>query len=319
MKKYLVMAVAFLAAVFFDGFGVATASATTPPPFDGTNPVAEPHIQDFVGECDAAFVLDNSGSNIPVTYTINGVSYVVPAESGLHTDFDGTRIQPNLEGEPYVITTDTGQTWTFPGNVCVDTPPIETDPPVTPEPTPPIETEEPVEPPVDYPMALNAGIACTTWGVAVDNIAEPVHILVVVDGVIRFDGPVTSNEFTMQDGIYDQLYPQRTLEVIITDKAGEILDRGSYISELCPVVEPPVTEEPVEPTPEPSETPAPPVETEEPPAYSAPAPTIVPAASAPEAPQETLPETGGELFIGAGIFGLAALIIGAGLRLRRHS
>jgi hypothetical protein len=47
-------------------------------------PLAEPRIQDYV-TCDSAkFVLDNLGSNIPVTYTINGVQQEVSAGTALH-------------------------------------------------------------------------------------------------------------------------------------------------------------------------------------------------------------------------------------------
>ncbi|MFM2475599.1 hypothetical protein, partial [Burkholderia cenocepacia] len=86
--------------------------------------VVAPQIQDYVGACDAAFVLDNRSSTIAVTYTIQGVDYVVPAGAGLHTDADGTRILP-VDGR-YVITTDAGRAWTFLARACpTATPPSE--------------------------------------------------------------------------------------------------------------------------------------------------------------------------------------------------
>lgn len=106
-------------------------------------PVVVPGIQDYVGACDAAFVLDNLGSTLPVVYTVNGVRYLVEAGTAVHTDADGTRIAP-IEGL-YTITTDTGRAWTFPALECpVEEPPTE---------EPPVVTEPPVvEPPVEEPV-----------------------------------------------------------------------------------------------------------------------------------------------------------------------
>lgn len=127
-----------------------TTPEPTPEPEPEPTPVVTPHIQDYVGACDAAFILDNFNSTIPVTYFVNGQRYIVDAGTRVATDADGTRIQPNAEGVPYIITTDTGKHWEFPGAVCIDDNPVE--PPVT-EPEPPVtEPEpEPTEPPVVEP------------------------------------------------------------------------------------------------------------------------------------------------------------------------
>ncbi len=102
--------------------------------------VAHPQIQDYVGECDAAFVLDNRSSTVAVTYVINGITFVVPAGSGLHTDADGTRIQP-IDGR-YVITTDAGREWTFAARSCPTTTPAPSEPaPSEPAPSEPAPSE----------------------------------------------------------------------------------------------------------------------------------------------------------------------------------
>lgn len=121
--------------------------ATTSPVPD----VIEPHIQDYINCKGAAFVLDNTSSTVDVTYDINGLIYVVPAGKAIHTDAEGTIIQPNSDYEGYTIKAG-DNTWHFEsaGN-CPSTP---TTPPVTPEPTP---TDTPTLPPVSTPTPNPTG------------------------------------------------------------------------------------------------------------------------------------------------------------------
>lgn len=88
----------------FDGAYKQERSGTVGP--CGTVPVTTPQIQDYV-TCDSvAFVLDNTGSNRGVTYTINGVAYPVAAGAAPH-------VSPTLASS-YVITA-ADRTWTFAG------------------------------------------------------------------------------------------------------------------------------------------------------------------------------------------------------------
>lgn len=75
------------------------------PPFV-PNPVA--HIQDYVKCEGGAFVLDALGSNVDITYAINGVKINVPAGTAVHTDADGSLIQP-ADGK-YIVTASYGET-----------------------------------------------------------------------------------------------------------------------------------------------------------------------------------------------------------------
>lgn len=84
-----------------------TEEPSTPP----TMPVVEPHVQDYVTCKGGAFVLDNTGSTSDVTYTVNGVEFPVPAGLAVHTDADGTLVQP-VDGAYTVTAGD--RTWTFP-------------------------------------------------------------------------------------------------------------------------------------------------------------------------------------------------------------
>lgn len=117
------------------------------PPVVVVPPAPVFYVQDFIDCLGGRFVLDNTSNDVDATYTVNGVAYLVPAGSALHTDADGTIIQPNTAlGAPYTITAGE-QTWTFPssGN-CPTTPPVTTDPEPT---TPPVvlpPTDEPTEP-----------------------------------------------------------------------------------------------------------------------------------------------------------------------------
>jgi hypothetical protein len=83
------------------------------PPTEPPTPVVVPLVQDYV-TCDGgAFVLDNTGSNEDVTYTVNGVSFPVPAGKAVHTDADGTLIQPTADLGGYLVTAG-DRSWTFP-------------------------------------------------------------------------------------------------------------------------------------------------------------------------------------------------------------
>lgn len=126
--------------------GTPTPEPTTEPPA----PVTEPRVQDYISCKGGAFVLDNTGSTVDVTYTINDLPYVVPAGQAVHTDADGTILQPNSDYEGYTIVA--GETsWNFPSAGNCPVPEPET--PVTEEPTPdPTPTDEPGTPaPTDEP------------------------------------------------------------------------------------------------------------------------------------------------------------------------
>lgn len=89
-------------------------------------PLVDPQVQTFIGECDAAFVLDNVGGAVPVYWTINGAhTYLVPAGEVVHTDADGTRIEP-VDGEYQLLAHLTQRPleavvgyWTFPAGDCI--------------------------------------------------------------------------------------------------------------------------------------------------------------------------------------------------------
>lgn len=122
-----------------------TPPVVTPPVVD----VVEPRIQDYVKCEGAAFVLDNTGSTVPVRYLVSGDvrhEYVVPAGQTIHTDADGTLINPGPSG--YTITAG-DKTWTFPtSDNCPTTPPTTTEPATPPVVVPPTDepTEQPSEP-----------------------------------------------------------------------------------------------------------------------------------------------------------------------------
>ena len=124
-----------------------TPPVTTPPVVD----VVVPKIQDYLSCDGAAFVLDNTGSNVDVVYTINGIEYPVAAGTALHTDADGTLIAPNEVG--YTVTA-ADQSWYFPALTAEECPVAEVPPVVVPptdEPTPPTETTPPT--PTETPVA----------------------------------------------------------------------------------------------------------------------------------------------------------------------
>lgn len=170
---------------------VTDCAVVTPP--TEQPPVVVPHIQDYIGNCDAAFVLDNTGSTLPVVYTINGTRYIVEAGTAVHTDADGTRIAPMDGG--YSIVTDTGRKWFFPARECPVVTPPETTPPVTvppsdeppvvtPDPTPsePVETPEPSEPvelisPVSGEVVYGNCAAAIEAGIAPIRSGEPGYSL----------------------------------------------------------------------------------------------------------------------------------------------
>lgn len=70
--------------------------------------VVTPQIQDYLANCDARFVLDNTGSNRPVVYTINGTAYNVAAGTAPHVG-----PIPMNASFGYEITTDSGRAWSF--------------------------------------------------------------------------------------------------------------------------------------------------------------------------------------------------------------
>jgi len=144
---------------FSDGTATASVPYTIEPKLDATKPpcyvappvVKVPQIQDYVKCEGAAFVLDNTGSNSDVVYTVNGVEFSVPAGQAVHTDADGVLIQPNKDDQ-YVITADgRDEPWVFEAKDCTVTPPTEepTTPPTDEPTTPP--TGEPSTPPTDEP------------------------------------------------------------------------------------------------------------------------------------------------------------------------
>ncbi|WP_186329428.1 hypothetical protein [Agrococcus jejuensis] len=172
--------------------------------------VVHPEIQDYVGACDAAFVLDNSSSTVDVTYTINGVSYLVPAGSGIHTDADGTRIAP-VDGQ-YVITTDTGRTWTFAARSCVVAPQIQ-----------------------DYVGACDAAFV-------LDNSASTVDVTYTINGV-SYLLPAGSGIHTDADGT--RIAPVDGQYVITTDTGRS----WTFAARACPMATPPASTPPSDPTP----------------------------------------------------------------------
>ncbi|SDH48435.1 hypothetical protein [Agrococcus jejuensis] len=172
--------------------------------------VVHPEIQDYVGACDAAFVLDNGSSTVDVTYTINGVDYLVPARSGIHTDADGTRIAP-VDGK-YVITTDTGRSWTFPARECVVSPQIQ-----------------------DYVGACDAAFV-------LDNGSSTVDVTYTINGV-DYLVPARSGIHTDADGT--RIAPVDGKYVITTDTGRS----WTFPARTCPASTPPVSPAPSEPTP----------------------------------------------------------------------
>jgi hypothetical protein len=115
--------------------------------------VVQPHIQDYIDCLGGRFVLDNTGSTVAVTYTVQGTPIVVPAGQAIHTDADGTLYQP-LDGT-YTVTVG-AKAWTFPtaGNCPIEQPAGPNSPATTPEvpsspdtpTTPPAQTAVPSAP-----------------------------------------------------------------------------------------------------------------------------------------------------------------------------
>jgi hypothetical protein len=120
---------------------------TTPTP----KPVVEPHIQDYI-TCDgAAFVFDNTGSTVDVTYKIDDKTYVVPAGKAIHTDADGF-LFPADHGVYTITATPGDKTWTFaPAEHCATTPPVPTPTPTPSTPVTPVPTPEPTTPVTPQP------------------------------------------------------------------------------------------------------------------------------------------------------------------------
>jgi hypothetical protein len=126
------------------------------PPVTPPTPVPDvvaPQVQDY-RDCDGGtFVLDNSGSNVAVTYYVNGLDFVVAAGEVARTDFDGYIVEPDAAFGGYTVTAGE-KSWTFPAAAdCEVVPPVVTPPTETP--VPPIDEPEepttPVTPPVDEP------------------------------------------------------------------------------------------------------------------------------------------------------------------------
>lgn len=132
-----------------------TQPPTTPPVTPPADVVA-PLVQDYI-TCDgSAFVLDNTGSTVDVTYTVAGKPFLVPAGTAVHTDADGFLFPADIG--PVTITTNPGdKSWTFASaSDCAVTPPTEepTTPPTTepaPEPTPEPTTPPATETPAPTP------------------------------------------------------------------------------------------------------------------------------------------------------------------------
>lgn len=91
--------------------------------------VVQPHIQDYIDCLGGRFVLDNTGSTVAVTYTVQGAPIVVPAGQAIHTDADGTLYQP-LDGTYRVTAAE--KAWTFrTASNCPIEQPTDPNPPVT--------------------------------------------------------------------------------------------------------------------------------------------------------------------------------------------
>lgn len=121
---------------------VVTPPPTTPPVI--TPPAPLFYVQDFIDCLGGRFVLDNIGNTVDATFVAQGVAYLVPAGTAIHTDADGTLLQPT--GGDYTITAGE-QAWTFPSSGNCPTTPPTTDPEPT---TPPVvvpPTDEPTEQP----------------------------------------------------------------------------------------------------------------------------------------------------------------------------
>jgi hypothetical protein len=169
----------------------------TPPPVEPpvvtppvTPPVEEPpvvtpppapvfYVQPFIDCLGGRFVFDNIGNTVAGTFIAQGVTYVVPAGTALHSDADGTLLQP-LDG---IYTITAGETtWTFPssGN-CPTTPPTEepTTPPVTTPPTDvPVPSDEPTVPvTVPTPPVTPTGSPSDTTGSSpVPSVSTPLVV-----------------------------------------------------------------------------------------------------------------------------------------------
>jgi hypothetical protein len=125
------------------------------PPVVVTPPVPVFYLQPFIDCLGGRFVFDNIGNTVDATFVAQGVAYLVPAGTAIHTHADGTLLQP-IDGT-YTITAG-DQTWTFPtaGNCPTEepTPPVvpPTDEP-TEQPTPPAEPSTPSHEPTSSPTA----------------------------------------------------------------------------------------------------------------------------------------------------------------------
>lgn len=111
--------------------------------------VSAPLIQTFPSCKGLALVLDNTGSNVDVTYIVNGLPTLVKRGTAVHTDADGFLYQPTEVG--YTITAG-DRTWTIPsaGNCPTDAPDEPTEPehePTTSQPVPTPPSTTPTEQP----------------------------------------------------------------------------------------------------------------------------------------------------------------------------
>lgn len=216
---------------------------TTPP-----TPVSIPHIQDYIGACDAEsreakFVLDNSGSNVDVTYVVDGISYVVAAGTGQHVS---AGLVP-AEGKTYVITAG-DKTWSFEAKPCI-----------TPEP-----------PVVDIAPAAAASIIATC-GAAEVTLTNPEDDdkytnRLTASFVVYVDGEFYSAHAVVADQTekVSLTFPEDSGDHVVTVRTGpafgdELLATATVDSNCVPpVIVTPPTEEPTEPpvvTPEPTEPP----------------------------------------------------------------
>lgn len=157
---------------------------TTPPVVTPPVDVIAPLVQDYVSCTGGAFVLDNTGSTVPVVYTINGIDFTVPAGAAVHTDADGTLISPvdgsiirDLPGRFYVTAADRSWTFTAPkASECGTVPPTEvpTDEPTTPETTAPVTPTTPEVAPTVAPTVAPVTLTTTPAPVAATVTPAPV-------------------------------------------------------------------------------------------------------------------------------------------------
>lgn len=186
--------------------------------------VVVPQVQDYLGECSAAFVLDNTGSTVAVRYDVNGRAFDVPAGTAVHTDADGSRIDP-VEGR-YLITTNTGQSWTFDALPCPG-----------PQPEPLEASSQSV---TDEPWECDA---TTTWRTIVTSTSTTPYVLVEGEWVPDRDATTmaSSTQVIQRELTEDERTECATPPVIVEPPVQP---------EPPAVTEPPAPAPVVEPTPE---------------------------------------------------------------------